>query len=64
MKDMSNPNFKPGDRVYCTEFGKGTIRAIRTNDALVEFVNHGVRQYCVKYEDMELVNKKGNGNEI
>lgn len=51
--------FKPGDRVYCTEFGKGTIRAIRTNDAIVEFVNHGVWQYNVKFEDMELVNKKG-----
>lgn len=52
-------DFKPGDRVICAEFGKGIIRAIRPNDALVEFANHGVRQYSVKYEDMELVNKKG-----
>ena len=59
---MSNTTFKLGDRVYCAEFGKGIIRAIRTNDALVEFVNHGRRQVSVKFEDMELVNKKGNGN--
>lgn len=55
--------FKPGDRVYCAEFGKGTIRAIRTNDALVEFANHGVRQYCVKFEDMELVKRKSESND-
>lgn len=56
---MSNTTFKPGDRVYCEEFGKGIIRAIRTDDALVEFVNHGVRQVSVKFEDMELVKRKG-----
>lgn len=52
-------NFKPGDRVTCAEFGKGIIRAIRTNDALVEFTNYGIRQYSVKFEELELVNKKG-----
>lgn len=53
-------DFKLGDRVYCDEFGKGIIRAIRANDALVEFVNKGIRQVSVKYE--ELVKTKANAS--
>ena len=53
---MSNPTFKPGDRVYCEDFGKGIIRAIRTNDALVEFTNKGIRQVSVKFEELVKAN--------
>lgn len=51
------PTFKPGDRVTCDEFGKGIIRTIRPNDALVEFINYGRRQYSVKLEELTKVEK-------